>query len=95
MDSFNFFSSFFLAIGLSAACGFRVFVPPLIYGIFYKANFVELGDTWSWIGNDWIIVLLTVASIIELLATFVPLIDNLLDIIATPSSIITRSILSF
>ena len=95
MDSFNFFSSFCLAIGLSAACGFRVFVPPLIYGIFYKANFVELSDSWSWIGNDWIIILLTVASIIELLATFVPLIDNLLDIIATPASIIAGTILSF
>ena len=95
MDSFNFFSSFCLAIGLSAACGFRVFVPPLIYGIFYKANFVELGNSWSWIGNDWIIILLTVASIIELLATFVPLIDNLLDIIATPASIIAGTILSF
>ena len=95
MDSFNFFSSFCLAIGLSAACGFRVFVPPLIYGIFYKANFVELGDSWIWIGNDGIIILLLVASIIELLATFVPFIDNLLDIVATPASIIAGTILSF
>ena len=95
MVSFNFFSSFCLAIGLSAACGFRVFVPPLIYGIFYKANFIELSDSWSWIGNDWIIILLTVASIIELLATFFPFIDNLLDIIATPASIIAGTILSF
>ena len=95
MDSFNFFSSFCLAIGLAAACGFRVFVPPLIYGIFYKADFVELGDSWSWIGNDWIIILLIFASIIELLATYVPLIDNLLDFISTPASIIAGTILSF
>ena len=29
MDIFSAASSFCLAIGLSAACGFRVFVPPL------------------------------------------------------------------
>ena len=95
MDSLSFFSSFCLAIGLSAACGFRVFIPPLIYGIFYKANLVELSDSFGWIGNDWIITLLIFASIIELLATFIPYIDNLLDIIATPASIISGTILSF
>ena len=95
MDSFNFFSSFCLAIGLAAACGFRVFVPPLIYGIFYRANFVELGHSWSWIGNDWIIILLICASVIELLATYIPIVDNLLDIISTPASIIAGTILSF
>ena len=80
MDSLNFSHHFSLAFGLSGVCGFRVFVPPLIYGIFYKANFFELGNSWSLIGNDWIIILLTVASIIKLLATFVPLIGNSLVI---------------
>lgn len=94
MDPFQFFSSFCLAIGLSAACGFRIFIPPLTYGIFYKANLVELSDSWSWIGNDWVILLFALATIFELMATFIPYIDNLLDIISTPVSILAGTILA-
>ena len=94
MDLFTFASSFCLAIGLSAACGFRVFIPPLTYGIFYKANLVELSDSWIWIGNDWVILLFALATIIEILATFIPFIDNTLDIISTPVSMIAGTVLA-
>ena len=94
MDIFSVASSFCLAIGLSAACGFRVFVPPLTYGIFYKANLVELSDSWIWIGNDWVILLFALATIIEILATFIPFIDNTLDIISTPVSMIAGTVLA-
>ena len=65
MDSYSFLVSVCLAVGLSAACGFRVFIPPLAYGIFYKAGFVGLSDPWLWIGNDWIITLLAIAALFE------------------------------
>ena len=94
MDLYSFLVSVCLAIGLSAACGFRVFIPPLAYGIFYKAGLVGLSDSWLWIGNDWIIMLLTIAALVEVFSTFIPLLDNLLDIVATPFSILAGIILA-
>ena len=94
MDHFYFISSVSLALGLSAACGFRVFIPPLAYGIFYKAELVDLHSSWSWIGNDWVIGVFAIAAIIEIFATFIPWLDNFLDIIATPAAILAGIILS-
>lgn len=86
--------SIFLAIGLSAACGFRVFIPPLTYGLLYKAELVQLDTSWNWIGNDWVVAVLFLAAIIEIFGNLIPWVDNLLDILATPTSIIAGTILS-
>jgi len=86
--------SIFLAIGLSAACGFRIFIPPLTYGLLYKAELVQLDTSWNWIGNDWVVVVLFLAAIIEIFGNLIPWVDNLLDILATPTSIMAGTILS-
>jgi hypothetical protein len=86
--------SIFLAIGLSAACGFRVFIPPLTYGLLYKAELVQLDTSWNWIGNDWVVAVLFLAAIIEIFGNLIPWVDNLLDILATPASIMAGTILS-
>ena len=86
--------SIFLAIGLSAACGFRVFIPPLTYGLLYKAELVQLDTSWNWIGNDWVVAVLFLAAIIEIFGNLIPWVDNLLDILATPTSIMAGTILS-
>ena len=86
--------SIILAIGLSAACGFRIFIPPLLYGLLYKAELVQLDTSWNWIGNDWVISVLFLAAIIEILGSLIPWVDNLLDILATPTSIMAGTILS-
>tara|TARA_B100001989_G_scaffold22304_1_gene13560 strand:- start:240 stop:815 length:576 start_codon:yes stop_codon:yes gene_type:complete len=83
-----------LAFGLSAACGFRVFIPPLTYGLLYKADLVQLGDGWLWIGSDWVIAVLALTAIIEITGNLVPWLDNLLDVIATPTAIIAGTTLS-
>lgn len=86
--------SIFLAIGLSAACGFRIFIPPLTYGLLYKAELVQLDTSWNWIGNDWVVAVLFLAAIIEIFGNLIPWVDNLLDILATPTSIMAGTILS-
>tara|TARA_B100001989_G_scaffold246508_1_gene217500 strand:- start:140 stop:715 length:576 start_codon:yes stop_codon:yes gene_type:complete len=83
-----------LAFGLSAACGFRIFIPPLTYGLLYKAGLVQLGDGWYWIGSDWVIAVLALTAIIEITGNKVPWLDNLLDAIATPTAIIAGTTLS-
>ena len=94
LEFYNLIVSIFLAIGLSAACGFRIFVPPLSYGLLYKAGLVQLGEGWTWIGNDFVLVILALATVVEICAFFIPWIDNLLDILATPTSILAGTILS-
>ncbi len=83
-----------MAIGLSAACGFRIFIPPLSYGLLYRADLVQLEDGWTWIGNEWVIAILALASIIEICANLIPWLDNFLDILATPTSIAAGTVLS-
>ena len=94
MDPITFLISICLAIGLAAACGFRVFIPPFLYGLFYRADLVTLNESWIWMGNDWIIILFGLASLLEISSTFLPWIDNILDIVATPSAIVAGTILA-
>ena len=101
MESYLLISSILLAFGLSAACGFRIFIPPLTYGVLYKADLVQLADGWGWIGNDWVLVVLSLAAIIEITGNLVPWVDNLvpwvdnlLDVIATPTAIIAGTTLA-
>ena len=94
MDFYTLIISFFLAIGLSAACGFRIFIPPLSYGLLYKAELVQLGEDWTWMGNELVIAILALAAVLEICASLIPWIDNLLDVLATPASILAGTILS-
>ena len=94
MEAYSLISSIFLAVGLSAACGFRIFIPPLTYGLLYKADLVQLGEGWDWIGNDWVITVLALSALIEIIGNLVPWIDNLLDVLATPTAIFAGTTLS-
>ena len=94
MEAYSLISSIFLAFGLSAACGFRIFIPPLTYGLLYKADLVQLGEGWDWLGTDWVIAVLALAALIEIIGNLVPWIDNLLDVLATPTAIFAGTTLS-
>ena len=49
------FGETFLAIltglGLSVACGFRVFIPPLIASIAAQTGYLELAESFQWLGE--------------------------------------------
>ena len=94
LEIYSIISSIFLAVGLSAACGFRIFIPPLAYGILYKAELVQLADGWSWIGNDWVIAVFFLAAFVEIIGNLIPWVDNFLDIFATPAAIFAGTVLS-
>ncbi|VXA99502.1 Membrane protein [Flavobacterium sp. 9AF] len=73
-----------LGIGLAASAGFRVFVPLLILSIATYFDYVPVSDTFSWIGSITAIICLTIATIIEIMAYYIPYVDNLLDALAIP-----------
>ena len=94
MAQWDLISALFLGLGLAAACGFRAFLPPLLIGIFSRAELITLGNSWQWFSPNWAIALFSVAALFEICAYFIPWLDNLLDIIATPSAITAGTILT-
>ena len=83
-----------LGIALAAATGFRVFLPMLIVsGAAYTAH-LQLDNSFAWLGTPSALTMLSVAALAEVLAYYVPVIDNLLDTLATPAALIAGTIVS-
>jgi hypothetical protein len=80
--------SVLLGIGLSAACGFRVFVPFLIVGIAARTGHVTLGGSFAWMASTPALIVLAVATVIEVAAYYVPWLDHALDVLATPAAVV-------
>lgn len=90
----NILLSLALGLGLSACCGFRVFIPLLVASIAAKAGWIHIADNFSWLSSLPAIFCFGTAAICEVLAYYIPVVDNILDTIATPSAIIAGSIVS-
>lgn len=76
-----------LGIGLSASTGFRVFIPMLVAGLAAHFGILPLGESFAWMGSVPALISFSIAAIVEVLAYYIPFVDNLLDSIATPLSI--------
>lgn len=83
-----------LGIGLSAACGFRVFVPLLIVSLAAHAGHLTLAQGFAWIGSDYALFTFAVATLLEIAAYYVPWLDNALDTLATPAAIVAGTIIT-
>lgn len=77
-----------LGIGLAAACGFRIFVPFLVLSIASQVAGVQLSPGFEWIGTSAALAAFAVATALEVTAYFVPWLDNLLDTMTTPVTVI-------
>lgn len=86
--------SIFIGIGLSAAVGFRIFIPFLITSIAAYTGYLELSTYFSWIGTLPALIAFSVATIVELFAYYIPWLDNFLDTIEYPFAIFAGIILS-
>lgn len=76
-----------LGIGLSASTGFRVFVPLLVASVAARAGILPLTDGFAWLGSWSAIACFGAATVAELLAYYIPFVDNLLDTFTTPLAI--------
>ena len=88
MDVIQIILSLSLGLGLAAACGFRVFIPPLMMGVASRFDLYELEGSFTWVGETWAIAIFGIATILEIGGYFIPWIDNLLDAVATPAAIL-------
>lgn len=76
--------SIFLGVGLAAAAGFRVFMPLLALSLASHFGIMSLGESFTWVGDFPAMIALTIATILEIGAYYLPFIDNLLDTAAVP-----------
>jgi len=77
-----------VGIGLSAACGFRIFVPLLGMGLAALSGHLSLSSGFEWIGSWPAVVAFATATLIEVGAYYIPWIDNLMDTIALPAAVV-------
>jgi hypothetical protein len=80
------FLSICIGIGLSAACGFRIFVPLLCLSIaaHFGTDHLHLARSFAWVGSYPAMVAFAVATAVEIVAYYVPWLDNALDSAAVP-----------
>jgi len=76
--------SIFLGIGLSASVGFRVFLPLFALSLATYFGKWDLNESWLWLGSATAVITFGIATLVEIIAYYIPVIDNLLDTIAIP-----------
>lgn len=81
-----------LGIGLSAACGFRVFVPLLVMSIAAIMGIFEPIKGFEWLAMPSVCIALGFATLCEIGAYYIPWVDNLLDTIATPAAMVAGTL---
>jgi hypothetical protein len=83
-----------VGIGLSAACGFRIFVPLLVMSVAALTGHVTMAHGFEWVGSYPALMAFAVATCVEIAGYYVPWVDNLLDTIATPTAIVAGTLVT-
>jgi hypothetical protein len=83
-----------LGVGLSAACGFRVFVPLLGVSVAAMAGHLGLAEGFEWMGTWPAVACFLTATVLEVAAYYVPWIDNLLDSVAMPAAVVAGTLIT-
>lgn len=78
--------SAFIGVGLAAATGFRVFLPVFIVSLASHLGWLSLGESFSWLSSLPTLIITGVATLVEILAYYIPFIDHLLDTLTIPAA---------
>lgn len=86
--------SVLVGVGLSAACGFRIFVPLLVAGIAARTGHLQLASGFTWMGSDVALIAFGLATVLEIAGYYVPWLDHTLDVLATPAAVTAGTLVS-
>jgi len=81
------FLSICVGLGIAAATGFRIFLPLLVGNIASLMGWYHFSDSFQWMGSWTAFAILSTATVAEIVAYYVPFLDNLLDKVALPLAI--------
>ena len=79
-------SAIMAGISLSAASGLRVFIPILALGLAGRFGVLEVSEQFVWLTSEPVLIVVGLAALFEAGAYYVPLVDNALDLLATPAA---------
>lgn len=77
-----------VGIGLAATSGFRVFVPLFVMSIAGVSGYMNFSAGFEWIASYPALIIFGVATVLEIVAYFVPYVDNILDMASLPIGIV-------
>ncbi len=83
-----------LGLGLAAACGFRVFVPLLVISAASHSGHLSVSGSFDWIASTPVLITLIAATVLEIAAYYIPWVDHLLDIVASPAAVVAGVVAS-
>lgn len=83
-----------VGVGLSAACGFRIFVPLLFVSVAAHSGHLVVGPGFEWIASKPAMITFGAATFFEVAAYYIPWVDHVLDTVATPAAIVAGTILT-
>ncbi len=81
-------------IALSSAVGFRIFLPFLVAAIATKLGIVSVAADFAWLGSWPALAVLSAASLTEVAAYYLPVLDHALDVIGAPAAVIAGTLLT-
>ena len=82
-------------ICLAAATGFRTFVPLLGVALASRFGLFALDGQYAWLVSTAAVLALATAAVLEVGAYYIPVVDNALDLIATPLSMVAGTLVMF
>jgi len=86
--------SILVGVGLSAACGFRVFVPLLVMNLAALSGHLHLAQGFQWLASYPATIAFSVATCLEIAGYYIPWVDHLLDTMATPAAVVAGTIVT-
>lgn len=94
ISNFDLAVSVVLGIVLAATTGFRIFLPALIASAAAYTGNLTLGENFAWLATPAALAMLGVAAIVEIIAYYVPGLDNMLDALSAPAAFVAGTVLS-
>lgn len=83
-----------VGIGLSAACGFRVFLPMLVLSIATKVGGVHVNPSFEWLGTWTALIALASATLLEAGSYYVPWVAHAVSVAAMPAAVLAGTMAS-
>jgi len=81
-----------VGIGLSAACGFRVFMPMLVLSAATKFGGVHLNPNFEWLGSWTALAAFASATILEAGSYYVPWVAHAVSVAAVPAAVLAGTL---
>lgn len=85
--------SAFIGIGLAAATGFRVFLPMFAVSLASYMGWIPMNENFQWLAGLPTLITTGIATIVEILAYYIPFVDHILDILSVPLATVAGSVM--